>query len=473
MLAVVQNLFFLLLRPLGLGHARVWFRELRPILRMSLPLILSQAAQIGIMFIDSILMGRLGPAMLASGALALSSYFFCLVLIFGLCAAAGNLVALAHGRDDKRAVVAATRAGLMTTLTLSILIGSLLWHAEPIMLALGQQPDNAHRAASFLRILVWGLPFSMLFLTLRSFASGIGNPGPVPFITVSSLLIAPCIGFVLSQGVGSWPGLGLNGIAISSVITYAYTGLVFALVVTRNPVFTRYHLFAGLAACDFAAIRPLLKLGIPTSGTLAMESGLFSSAAYLMGALGTAELAAHQSMMQIVIASFTIPIGLMQGVSMCVGQAAGAGDFLRVKHLGSLGQMLGVLWSLFTCAILWLFPQLVLALFLPLTHAGAAAARQVAVTLIPLVGLLLIFDAWQTIANGVLRALKDAHSTLAIFAFGCWGVGMPLAWWLSRHVIGAMGVWAGMVVGLACVTVLLIMRFRRVARELQTGRRRL
>jgi MATE family multidrug resistance protein len=121
---------------------------------------------------------------------------------------------------------------------------------------------------------------------------------------------------------------------------------------------------------------------------------------------------------------------------------------------------------------LFLFPQVVLALFLPLTHPGAVAARQVAVTLTPLVALLLIFDAWQTIANGVLRALKDAHSTLVIYAFGCWGIGMPLAWWLSRHAIGAMGVWTGMAVGLICVTVLLVLRFGRVARELQAGTRR-
>ncbi|BEV72744.1 MULTISPECIES: MATE family efflux transporter [unclassified Paludibacterium] len=473
MLVLVKNLFFSLLRPIGLGHTRVWFGELRPIITMSAPLILSQAAQIGIMFIDSVLMGRLGPEQLASGALALSSYFFCLVLIVGITSAAGNLVALAHGRGDRRAVVAATRAGLLVSTLLCLLIGTLLWHAEPIMLLLGQQADNAHRAAGFLRILLWGMPFSILFLTLRSFASGISNPGPVPFITVSSLFVAPVIGFVLSQGVGQWPGLGLNGIAVSSVITYAYTGLTFMLVIVKNPVFARYQLFAGLERCDLTTIRPLLKLGIPTSGTLAMESGLFSAAAYLMGALGTADLAAHQSMMQMVIACFIIPMGLMQGTSMCVGQAAGAGDFVRVRHLGSLGQMLAVLWGGLMSLILLLFPQLVLALFLPLSHPGAQEARAVAVTLTPMVALLLIFDGWQTIASGVLRALKDAHSTLVIFAFGCWGIGMPLAWWLSHHLIGAMGVWAGMSSGLGVVTVLLMLRFRRVAHELQSSQRKL
>jgi MATE family multidrug resistance protein len=473
MQSFAKNLFFSLLRPFNLEHSRVWFAELRPILAMSLPLILSQAAQIGIMFIDSVLMGRLGPDQLASGALALSTYYFCFVLAYGLSSAAGNLVALAHGRDDRRAVIAATRASLLLSVVMTLLIGIVLWHAEPVMIALGQDAANAQRAAGFLRILMWGMPLSMLFLNLRSFASGIGYPGPVPFITVSALFIAPCVGYVLSQGIGNWAGFGLDGIAVSSVLTYAYMGLTFTLVVVKNPVFAAYRLFSGFERRDLAAIRPLLRLGIPTSGTMAQESGLFSASAYLMGALGTAELAAHQSMMQVVMASFIIPIGLMQGASMCVGQAAGAGEFLRVRHLGNLGQMLAVLWSLLTSSVLLLCPQLVLALFLPLDHPDAPAARAVAMQLTPLVGLLLIFDAWQTVANGILRALKDAKATLVIYAFGCWGVGMPLAWLLSRHLLGARGVWVGMATGLAVVTVLLTRRFGRISAALLAGRRKL
>ena len=119
---------------------------------------------------------------------------------------------------------------------------------------------------------------------------------------------------------------------------------------------------------------------------------------------------------------------------MCLGQAAGAGDFLRVRRLGHLGQLLAVLWSLLTAAALLLIPELLVELFLPLDRPGAEAARLIALTLTPLVALVFVFDAWQTVANGILRALKDAHATLVIYSLGCWGVGIPLAWWLSRHV---------------------------------------
>jgi MATE family multidrug resistance protein len=273
--------------------------------------------------------------------------------------------------------------------------------------------------------------------------------------------------------VGSWPGIGIDGIAVSSVITYAYMGLAFGLVVLRNPVFACYKLFGAFERCDLKTIKPLLLLGFPTAGTMALESALFSTCAYLMGALGAADLAAHQSMFQLVMVSFIIPIGLTQGISMCVGQAAGAGEFDRVKHLGHLGQMMAVGWSLLTASIVLLAPNLLLALFLPEGRPGAQAARAIALSLTPLVALLLIFDAWQTVVNGILRALKDAHATLVIYSLGCWGVGIPLAWWLSRHGLGAVGVWVGMATGLACVSILLVWRFNHQTHALISGRKHL
>jgi MATE family multidrug resistance protein len=461
------------LRSLAAWRQQAWIKELRPVFAMSLPLIVSQAAQMGMLFIDAVLMGRIGPGALASGGLALSSYFFCFVLVNGLCSASGNLVALAYGRGDARAIVAATRAGLFAGLWVAMLIGALLWHAQPVMLALGQSAQTAHQASQFLRVLLWGLPMNMLFLTLRSFASGIGNPGPVPLISLSALLIAPGLGWVLSQGVGSWPGLGLTGIALASVLVYSYMALTFCIVVVKNPHFAHYRLFGRWQAHDLASIKPLLLLGVPTAGTLALESCMFAACAYLMGALGTSALAAHQCMFQLVLASYIIPLGLSQGISMCVGQAAGAGAFQRVKHLGHMGQWLALGWSLLTTGVLLLAPEFLISIFLPQGRPGVEAARQIARSLAPLSAMLLTFDACQSVTNGILRALRDAHATLLIYALGCWGVGIPLAWWLSRHAAGASGVWIGMASGLACVAAMLIWRFNQLSNGLLSGRRAL
>ena len=58
---------------------------------------------------------------------------------------------------------------------------------------------------------------------------------------------------------------------------------------------------------------------------------------------------------------------------------------------------------------------------------------------------------------------------MLIFMLGCWGVGIPLAWLLSRHVLGPTGVWTGMLAGLAVTALLLLGRFRRMTRLMQAG----
>ncbi len=447
--------------------------EVRPLWHLAVPLVLSQITWTGILFIDSILMGQLSADALASGALALSTFFFLYVLGAGIVSAAANLVSLAHGAGKRDEVISATRAGLIVTLLTPLLLGIVLWNAEPLMLALGQPPATVRDAIGFLHILMWGLPFGLLFLTLRGFASGIGKAGPVAYITGGALLLSPGLGYVLSQGIGSWPGLGLTGIAISSTFTYVFLGLSFAWLVACAEPYRSYHIFGRFTRRDFATLKPFMKLGFPAGGTMGLESGMFTSCAYLMGAISAAALAAHQSMMQLVIASFMIPAGLTFATSIRVGQIAGAGDYRAAARAGIAGQLMGILWTLLTTVVLLLAPNALIALFLPDGREGVEAARPIALTLVPVVATMLVLDAWQTILGGCLRALKDARATMVIFGIGCWGIAIPLAWYLSRHGMGPSGVWAGMSVGLLVVTALLLMRFRTLTRQLGSGLRTL
>ncbi|GGY12152.1 MATE family efflux transporter [Paludibacterium paludis] len=448
-------------------------QEVRPLWRLAVPLILSQVTWTGILFIDSILMGQLGAAALASGALALSTFFFCYVLGAGVISASANLVSLAHGAGNRDEVASATRAGLIVALFSPLFLGVVLWNAKPLMLALGQDPKTADEAIHFLHILMWGLPFGLIFLTLRGFASGIGKAGPVPVITGAALVLSPCLGYALSQGVGTWPGLGLTGIAISSTLTYVFLGASFAYLVAAREPYRHYRIFGKFTRRDVKALVPLLKLGIPAGGTMGLESGMFTACAYLMGAISAAALAAHQSMMQLVIASFMIPAGLTFATSIRVGQLAGGGDIRAATRAGAAGQALGILWTLLTTVALIAMPEPLIRLFLPDGREGVEAARAVAMTLVPVVATMLILDAWQTILSGCLRALKDARATMIIYAVCCWGLAIPLAWFLSHRAMGPIGVWVGMSAGLLAVTLLLLGRFRRLTRHLVDGRRML
>ncbi|PHM47039.1 multidrug efflux pump AbeM [Xenorhabdus miraniensis] len=439
-----------------------WLDDIRSILILAIPLIISQCAQSGILFIDTLLMGKLGPQALAAGALAISAFYLCYILSFGVISAAGNLVAIYHGAGRRRDIVSAIRCGLLLALLLSFGMGILLWNITPLMLMLGQPPDTVEMAQEFLYILVWGMPFGLLFLALRGFTAGIGKPGPIPFIMFSALILSGSLGWILSKM------MGICGIAIASAITYGYMGIIFVVVLCLHPDYKRYPIFTRLTRKDLATMPELLKIGIPTAGTLGLENSLFNGCAWLMGALGAITLAAHQSLMQLVITGFTVPLGLMYAVSMRAGQASGAGNWHKVRNLSWIGNALILLWSSLAISILLLIPNELLSLFLPSDVNQATEAKNIALMLVPFAALLCLLDGWQTMVCGLLRALKDAQVTVIISGVSYWGIGLPIAWWLSQYSLGPAGVWWGMCTGLFIACLVMQIRLRMLLRHQKT-----
>src|SRR4051794_32166294 len=73
--------------------------ELSATLALAAPLVLTNLAQHGLMAADVILLGRLGAAEVAAGALATSLYFVLFICGIGLTAAVSPLIAGAIGQD--------------------------------------------------------------------------------------------------------------------------------------------------------------------------------------------------------------------------------------------------------------------------------------------------------------------------------------------------------------------------------------
>jgi MATE family multidrug resistance protein len=79
-----------------------------------------------------------------------------------------------------------------------------------------------------------------------------------------------------------------------------------------------------------------------------------------------------------------------------------------------------------------------------------------------------VADGIQTVVAGALRGLSDTRMPLLFAAISYWLVGFlaacGLAFWTA---LGAVGVWIGLSCGTAVYAVLLILRFRLLARRLQ------
>jgi MATE family multidrug resistance protein len=84
-----------------------------------------------------------------------------------------------------------------------------------------------------------------------------------------------------------------------------------------------------------------------------------------------------------------------------------------------------------------------------------------ATLLIPLAGVFQIFDGIQVVSSGVLRGVGDTRAPMLVNLLGFWCVGMPVSAWMGfRTSAGPVGLWWGLVLGLAAVAVILLFRIR-------------
>ena len=441
-----------------------WRDELRATVTLALPLIATQLAQISMVTTDVVLLGWLGPEALAAGSLGANIFFVLGSFSLGVLVAVSPMVAQAVGRklhyvrDVRRSV----RQGLWATLAVGIPGMAVLWHAEDILLILGQDPANAAAARDYARALMWGFIPAVGFMLLRFFVTALERPRPALVVMVITFAVNATLAYGLIFGKLGLPAFGLVGAGIATSIanTLSFVSLLGFVLVDRR--LRRFHILGNFWRPDWRRFVELFRIGLPIGAVLLLEVGFFSSAIYLTGMLGTAELAAHQVALQIASVSFMVPLGIGQAATVRVGLAAGAGDAAGIARAGWIALMLGVVFMATMATVMWTTPRSLVGLFLDLSRPENVRPAELAVSFLALAALFQVFDGAQTIAIGALRGLKDTRVPALLAGLGYWLVGFPVGVGLGFGLDwGGVGIWTGLATGLAVVASLAVWRFAR------------
>ncbi len=331
--------------------------EMKKFLQLAIPLAGAQVAQSLTGFFDTIMMGRLGAETLAAGGLA-SLTFFCLLNIAGgVVMGVSPLVAQAYGAGNKTRIEKLARQGFWLVLLLAIPIIFAIASLDSIMMQLGQSETTVTLASSYLDIMLWAFFPALGFIMLRGFVSGLSHARPVMSIVVIGTAFNILGNYGLGFGKFGLPRLELAGLALASTITLWGMFLALLIYVTKHPQLKIYRITQQLHLVKLQILTKLLKIGLPIGVFSALEIGLFTIVTYLMGALGTEMLAAHQIVFQTIVIVFMIPMGMSYAVTVRVGQWLGQKNLQGIRRSGYLSLSLGLAFiTIFAIAML-LFPQ--------------------------------------------------------------------------------------------------------------------
>ncbi len=432
--------------------------DIRELLKIALPLILAQIAQLSMSFIDTVMIGRLGGSELAGIALGSTLFHFTLTFCSGIMLSLAPIVSQAKGAGRFQEGIVSVRHGLLLALGLAVVAVVIFWNSEFLFSLMRQKEGASILASGYLRAISWGFLPLLWFICLRGLLEGSLETRPVMVISLIGVGLKLLLNYSLIFGHWGFPALGLIGAG------YATTLVEFAIFALGLLYVTRRFAGQGLFKLGFS-LRPLLeilRLGLPIGISLAFEAGLFAVTTFLMGSIGETELAAHQVANQSVFLTFMIPLGLATATAVRVGTAMGQGAISEVKRFGRLGIGLSIVWMVLIALIYWFIPRTVIGLYFDVNRPDNAEIVRLAIGFLSIAALFQVVDGIQVSTAGALRGLKDTRVPMLISLFSYWCVGLSSGILLAFGMgLGGRGLWFGLVLGLATAATLLSWRFHK------------
>ncbi|MEL6620543.1 MAG: MATE family efflux transporter [Pseudomonadota bacterium] len=430
----------------------------RAIMVLGLPLIGGHLGQVAIGVTDTMMLGWYGVTELAA-LTAAGSWFFVLFLMgSGFAWAVMPMVASYHAEGNETALRRATRMGLWLSMGFAaIAMPAMIW-SEPILLALGQTPDVARLGAEYLQIAGWGIIPALIVMTVKSYLAALERTQIVFWIMAIAAVVNALANYAFIFGYWGAPELGIRGAALASLVTQMV--MLVGIIAYAVIVLPEHELFRRVWRPDWEMLGQVYRLGWPIGLTNLSEVGLFAASAFMMGWLGEVPQAAHGIALQLASITFMVHLGLSNVATIRAGYARGRGDVPHMVRGAYTVIALSVAMALLTMVLFVAMPRPLISLFIGSDVEAADQIMTIGIVLLALAALFQLVDGAQVIALGLLRGVQDTTVPMVLAGVSYWAIGMPASYVLG-FVLGweGVGVWLGLVLGLACAGIALMLRF--------------
>ncbi|MDY0388873.1 MAG: MATE family efflux transporter, partial [Methanolobus sp.] len=145
-----------------------------------------------------------------------------------------------------------------------------------------------------------------------------------------------------------------------------------------------------------------------------------------------------------------------------VSHQYGYGDYKSMRIAGFASIHLSVV-LMALCGIAYI----VFRNYIPMIYTQDPMVRELAASLLIMSALFQIFDATQLASLACLRALADVKIPLLQSLFSYYFVSLPMGYLFGFTLnMGAIGVWIGLLLGLAFASALFLYRFNSLSKKL-------
>ena len=409
----------------------------REVLKLALPIIGGMVSQNLLNLADAWMVGSLGPAALAATGLANFLNFIAVAAITGISPAVQAIAARRAGEGRMGETAVPLNGGLLLSLMIGVPLSAIMIVLAPwIFRTLNHDPAVISQGSDYLQwrlvaVVAVGMNFSF-----RGYWSAVKMTRLYMITLIDMHVLNVIFSYSLIHGLFGLPALGVKGAGIGTTMAiFVGTGIYFWLA--RKHAKRHGFLERRPTGEEF---RSLLKLGIPSAIQQLLFSGGFTVLFWIIGKVGTAELAVSNVLVTISLTAVLPGIGFGIAAATLCGQALGRGDSADAKRWA---------WDVYRVG-LWLFVPLALVmLLLPSPVLTLFVREQALVDLgrlpLQMVGINILLDALGLIMMQALLGVGASRLVMLVAVGLQWLVFLPAAYLLGPVLaMGLTAIWIAM-----------------------------
>ena len=380
---------------------------LRELVRLSLPMVVSQGSFAVMVFTDRWFMSMIDATHIAAAMGGGVASYFCLSLFMGTITYANPLVAQYFGAGDYQKCPRVVTQGLLMALASLPVLLVAAWQGANMFAAMGHDPRQVAIERIYFQILMIGGIFTLFKACLACYFSGIGRTRVVMIADVLAVGLNIPLSWGLIFGHWGFPAMGIAGAGLGTVVASIFAIGIY-LLFYLNGQHQRQFSVSRAWRFDSLIMRRYLRLGTPSGLENFMNTASFNLFLLMFQSYGIAQGAAMAIVFNWDMLSFIPMIGLNIGVMSLIGRFVGAADMARANQVITAGFILALGYSS-VLAIVFLVFRMELVDVFRTPGAEFEVIRLLAGQM--MIGLVtyMLADAVILISGGALRGAGDTR----------------------------------------------------------------
>lgn len=398
--------------------------KLKKILAIGIPVSGAMVLENLFTFVDILMIGQLGAGPVAVVSYAGSILLACSAILFGIGIAVQILAARRIGDKNREGAVLALNNGLYLCLLSGVLITLVSYYLAPSLFKSLFMDDKvlAESGTNYFQIRSLGLIFTALNVAFR----GYWNTVDLAKIYMSTTIVANVINAFLNYGLiygnFGFPALGVEGSAIGTLIA-----------VIIGSALNFYYGFRRAGTLGFLRnfsrwpeLKAMVALSIPTGAQQFLFFAQFSMLYWIVGHIGSVQLAAFGILMTIMQVAFIPGVAFGVVATTMVGHSLGADRAEDAEQWCMDIIKVGLVAMIVLSLPLFVFAENIIRIFINDTSTISAALLPLKIS-----SLMLAFQSIGFILMQALMGSGDVTRASSVSIGVQWLFVIPIAFLLA------------------------------------------